>query len=182
MAIRTALSLAAAASCASALNVPYYGTSANGFTSPPRGWNSDGLQALQNSSLFTYSQQGIAMQCGKLNVSAGYTLCSVDSGWSGDGGDSYGDSYGRIVPNTSLFPNMTQLADQLHSEGKLLGLYILPGALSADANVTVKGTDIRLGTLFDPTQQSYSLRNAFDFSKDGVQQWHNSVIQYFKTM
>jgi alpha-galactosidase len=161
-----------------ALSIPFYGTSANGFTAPPRGWNSYGLQALGNGEAFTLTQTNVQAQCDLLNTTAGYTVCSIDSGWSGNGGDPYG----RIVPDTSVFPDMTALAELLHSQGKLLGVYILPGAFSSDASVTVEGTDIELGSLFDTTQPSYNLRQTFDFSKDGVQQWHNSVVNNFAAM
>jgi alpha-galactosidase len=113
-----------------------------------------------------------------LNVTAGYTLCSIDSGWSGNGGDEFG----RLVPDTSVFPNLGELADHLHVQGMQLGVYILPGAFSSDADVTVEGTDIQLGSLFDESQPSYNLRQTFDFSKDGVQQWHNSVVNNFASM
>jgi alpha-galactosidase len=169
---------AAVTAQAASLSVPFYGTSANGFTSPPRGWNSFGLQALGGGQ-FTLNQSWVQQQCDLLNATAGYTLCSIDSGWSGNGGDPLG----RLVPEPSLFPDLSGLADHLHSQGKLLGIYILPGALSSDANVTVEGTNnIQLGTLFDPTQPSYNLRQTFDYRKDGVQQWHNSVVNNFVQM
>ena len=158
------------------LFIPFYGTSANGFTTPPRGWNSFGMQALGKG--FVLNQANVQAQCDLMNASAGYTLCSIDSGWSGNGGDPFG----RLVPDTSVFPDLTGLASHLHSEGKELGVYILPGALSADADVTVQGTNIQLGSLFDTTQPSYNLRQTFDFSKDGVQQWHNSVVNNFAAM
>ncbi|KAL1964963.1 hypothetical protein VTN77DRAFT_6163 [Rasamsonia byssochlamydoides] len=170
--------LATAASCQATLSVPFYGTSANGFSAPPRGWNSFGLQALGGSSAFVLNQSNVQAQCDLLNATAGYTLCSIDSGWSANGGDPYG----RIVPDTSVFPDLAGLADHLHAQGMLLGVYILPGAFSSDASVTVEGTDIQLGSLFDPTQPSYNLRQTFDYSKDGVQQWHNSVVNNLAAM
>jgi alpha-galactosidase len=161
-----------------ALSIPFYGTSANGFTAPPRGWNSFGLQALGNGQAFQLNQANVQTQCDQLNATAGYTMCSIDSGWSGNGGDPYG----RLVPDTTSFPDLTALAVHLHSLGKQLGVYILPGAFSSDANVIVQGTNIALGTLFDTTQPGYNLRQTFDYSKDGVQQWHNSVVNNFAAM
>lgn len=145
------------------LSIPFYGTSANGFIAPPRGWNSFGLQSLSNGETFL-NQANVQTQCDLLNTTAGYTLCSIDSNWSNNGGDQFG----RLVPNTDLFPELSALATALHADGKLLGVYVLPGAFTVDANMTVEGTDIQLGTLFDPTQPDYNLRQTFDFSKDGV--------------
>jgi len=162
------------------LFIPFYGTSANGFTSPPRGWNTFGLQALDSAANggFVINQANVQSECDLLNVTAGYKLCSIDSGWSGNGGDEFG----RLVPDTSVFPDLAGLATHLHGQGMQLGVYILPGALSADANVLVEGTTITLGSLFDESQPSYNLRQTFDFSKDGVQQWHNSVVNNFASM
>ncbi|OPB40654.1 GH27 protein [Trichoderma guizhouense] len=171
------LILATATTATSQLFIPFYGTSANGFNAPPRGWNSFGMQA-RGGNTFPLNQANVQTQCDLLNVTAGYTLCSIDSGWSGNGGDQFG----RLVPDTSVFPNLTALANRLHSQGKLLGIYALPGALSADAGVTVQGTNIKLGTLFDTSQPSYNLRQTFDFSKNGVQQWHNSVVNNWAAM
>lgn len=171
------LILATATTATSQLSIPFYGTSANGFNAPPRGWNSFGMQA-RGGNTFTLNQANVQTQCDLLDVTAGYTLCSIDSGWSGNGGDQFG----RLVPDTSVFPNLTALANRLHSQGKLLGIYALPGALSADAGVTVQGTNIKLGTLFDTSQPSYNLRQTFDFSKNGVQQWHNSVVNNWAAM
>lgn len=162
------------------LFVPFYGTSANGFTSPPRGWNTFGLQSLDSAANggFVLNQANVQSECDLLNVTAGYTLCSIDSGWSGNGGDEFG----RLVPDTSVFPDLEGFANHLHGQGMQLGVYILPGAFSSDSDVIVEGTDITLGSLFDESQPSYNLRQTFDFGKDGVQQWHNSVVNNFASM
>jgi len=159
-----------------ALSVPFYGTSAHGFTVPAQGCNTFGLQTLGKG--FVLNQNNVQAQCDLMDAAAGYTLCSIDSGWSGNGGDLSG----RLVPDTSVFPDLASLASHLHSQGKELGVYILPGAFSSDVGVTVQGTNIKLGSLFDTSQPSYNSRQTFDFSKDGVQQWHNSVIDNFAAM
>ena len=71
-----------------------YETTPNGFTSPPKGWNSFALQAVRQ---LTYDQQHVQEQCDYMSDylgSSGYQYCSLDSGWSvGD----HGDDYGRII-------------------------------------------------------------------------------------
>jgi len=162
------------------LCVPFYGTSANKFTSPARGWNSFGLQILNSAANngFKLAQDDVQKQCDLLDASAGYIYCSLDSGWSGNGGDPFG----RLVPDPSAFPDLKGFADHLHSQGKKLGVYVLPGAFTTDAQVKVEGTDISLGTLFNRNDPAYNLRQNFDYTKDGVQQWHNSVINNFASM
>lgn len=37
-------------------------------------------------------------------------------------------------------PNITQLADHLHSQGQKLGIHVVPGGFQADVNKTILGT------------------------------------------
>ena len=88
----------------------------NGFTSPARGWNSFGLQA--NPAInpqFVFNQANVTSQCDILaTIGNGFNYCSLDSGWSVGGN---GDEFGRIIPDTDSFPNITELAHHLHLEG-----------------------------------------------------------------
>jgi alpha-galactosidase len=166
---------------AAALQVPFYGTSANGFTSPPRGWNSFPLQAasstLKSGARWDFNDYHFRQQCDNLIPTPGFDyVCSIDSGWS-VGCD--GDDNGIPEPDTSIIPNITDLADHFHSKGLKLGLYILPGAFSSDSSKVVAGTSIQIGSLFDGSQPGYDCRETFDYTKDGVQQWHNSVVAKF---
>ncbi|TAQ90988.1 hypothetical protein B7494_g720 [Chlorociboria aeruginascens] len=168
-------------SAQSTLYVPTYGTSANGFQSPPRGYNTFGLQAasstLQSEAGFVFDDAHIREQCGAIQTESGFDyVCSIDSGWS-EG--CSGDDNGVFTPDASVIPNITDLGSFLHSKGLKLGVYILPGAFSADSAKAVKGTNITLGSLFDTTQASYNCREAFVYEEDGVQQFHDSVIQTF---
>jgi alpha-galactosidase len=104
-----------------AYDVLHYEKTPNGFSAPPRGWNSFGLQTLGNP--LTFDQDHVLAQCEKLTslVSYGYQYCSLDSGWSiGD----HGDDYGRVVSDPDKFPDMNKLADDLHSNNLKLGIYI----------------------------------------------------------
>jgi hypothetical protein len=84
--------------------IPYYNATANGHTSAVRGWNTFGLQA--NQALypvvgFDFNDYHFANQCDQIITRPGYDyVCSIDSGWSKDGGDRYG----RIEPNPKIFP------------------------------------------------------------------------------
>lgn len=122
------------------------------------------------------------------NTESGFNyVCGFDSGWSAD---FNGDEYGRIIPKDSVF-NTTSIQDfasKLHSNGMKLGVYMIPGAFTSDVNKTVKGTDIKIGSLFNTTEDprdaisnSYNARNDFDYTKDGVQQWHDSVVELFNS-
>lgn len=167
--------------------IPFYDQSANGFTMPARGWNSWGLQAnpsLWSFSGFSFVDAHFRQQCSKIIIQQGYDYyCSLDSGWSVGGN---GDEFGRIIPDTSVIPNISDLANFLHSKGLLLGIYVIPGAFNADANKLVYNTNTQIGSLFNTTQDpsgktcnNYFARTNFDYSLNGVQQWHNSVVNLF---
>lgn len=74
--------------------VLHYEQTPNGFTSPPKGWNSFALQAVGQ---FEFNQDNVIAQCDAMHMALGvqgYKYCSLDSGWSvGD----HGDDYGRIL-------------------------------------------------------------------------------------
>lgn len=168
-------------------SVPFYNSSANGFSSAAKGWNSFGLQANPKTApSFVFNDANFRKQCSNIHKTSDPTslyYCSLDSGWSVGGN---GDDYGRIIPDTSVLPNIVDLANFLHSKNLLFGIYVLPGAFSADANKHVFNTTISIGSLFnttnDPSGQTcnnYNARNNFIYSLDGVQQWHNSVVNQF---
>eukprot|EP00026_Physarum_polycephalum_P007601 Phypoly_transcript_07665.p1 GENE.Phypoly_transcript_07665~~Phypoly_transcript_07665.p1 ORF type:complete len:529 (+),score=56.66 Phypoly_transcript_07665:56-1588(+) len=164
--------------------IPFYDQSANGFTMPSRGWNSFGLQANPQTSKFVFNDANFRQQCSYIQTQPGYDYyCSLDSGWSVGGN---GDEYGRLIPEPSVISNISDLASFLHSKGLLLGVYVLPGAFTSDANKLVYGTNIKIGSLFNTTSDpsgktcnDYNARNNFIYSLDGVQQWHNSVVNQF---
>lgn len=159
--------------------IPFYDATANGHTSPARGWNSFGIQANPDTwkkAGFDFNDYHFAQQCDLIVTQPGYDYyCSIDSGWSLNGGDGFG----RIQPNTSVFNTfgLKGLADHLHSEGLKLGVYLLPGAFASDSQATIEGTNIALGDVFDMTIPEYDLRRTFIWDADGVQQWHDSVIR-----
>ena len=159
--------------------IPFYDASANGHTSPARGWNSFGLQANPDTykrAQFDFNDYHFAQQCDLIVTQPGYDYyCSIDSGWSANGGDKFG----RIQPLDSVFNTfgLKGLADHLHSQGLKLGVYLLPGAFTVDNLTTIEGTNIMLRDVFDWSIRQYDLRQTFLWDKDGVQQWHDSVIK-----
>lgn len=158
---------------------------ANGFTSSGRGWNTYGIQALSNASAVVpsfppgpgldYTQRFVETQCGVLAQSgfkeAGYTYCSLDSGWQAF--DTV-DGYGRIIYNHSRF-DLPQLASWLHERDLKLGVYIIPGVPCVAQNKTIKGTNLKVSDVWNGNYDEIFCD--WDFKKDGVQQWHDSVVE-----
>lgn len=165
---------------------PFYGTSANGFSGPARGWNSFGIQSMNSDFAhdagWDFNDYHIRQHCDLVVVVDGFDyVCSIDSEWSVG---CNGDANGVPTPDTSKFPDMKDLAAHLHSRGMKLGLYVVPGAFTGDSQKTVhdkdlKDTGIQIGSLFDASKGTPLCRGTFDYSKDGVQQWHDSVVSTF---
>ena len=157
---------------------------ATGFTSSSRGWNTYGIQALENGSAIIpsfkgqsgldYTQQFVETQCGVLAQDgfreAGYVYCSLDSGWQAF--DAV-DENGRIIYNNTRF-NIPELASWLHARNLKLGLYIIPGVPCLAQNKTILGTDITVGSVWNGNYDQIFCD--WNFSKNGVQQWHDSVV------
>ncbi|KAI5927090.1 glycoside hydrolase superfamily [Camillea tinctor] len=153
----------------------------NGFLSSPRGWNSYGIQTNPATNPeFQFDQAGVISQCDVLATTtalkdAGYVYCSLDSGWSvGD----RGDDFGRIIYNDTIF-DIPGLADHLHSQGLLLGVYVVPGAFHADEGKTILGTNVTIGSVC--SGDNGLSRCNLDYSQPAVQQWFNSVVDQFAT-
>ncbi|KZW01332.1 glycoside hydrolase family 27 protein [Exidia glandulosa HHB12029] len=180
--MKTLLSLAFLASALAAdVYVPFYDTSANGYAAPARGWNSFGIQAnqpLQGSVGWDFNdwQCVFDQHCSLLPPDY---YCSLDSGWSNDGGDAHG----RIVANDAgvfnTYGSLKNFTAHMKEKGIKVGVYLLPGALSGDANMTIEGKeDLTLGDIFDTNVNETNLRLPFLWGQPGVQEWHDSEVRY----
>lgn len=158
------------------------------YNTPARGWNSFGLQQSSLSN-FGLTLSDIETQCSKLWEDLeehGYTVCSLDSGWS-DGSKS--DEWGRYQVGFEFLDGRsgTEFADfidKLHDNGMGIGLYVVPGIFEEDTrtNKTVYNTDIKLADIMkeelddDGNQMSLHLRVNIDTQKDGAQEYCNSNV------
>lgn len=149
----------------------------NGFTGPARGWNSWGIQAtpVTTPSWEVLNQRNIINQCTVLArpefKKMGYNVCSIDAAWN----TNDVDKYGRIQYNATLF-DLPTLGEYLHGIDLKLGVYVIPGVPCSAENKTIKGTNIRIGDVINGNNDGLEYCD-WDFSKDGVQQWHNSLIE-----
>jgi alpha-galactosidase len=170
-------------------------TTPNGFNSPPRGWNSFGLQSNPDAiapNTFTFNQEDVMKQADALaellkqhnssSIAGSDYYISLDSGWSvGD----HGDDNGRIEYDDTLF-DIPGMAQTLHDNGLKLGVYVLPGSFANDGDKPILGTDgqgqdggsILIKDTWSGNNNGFA-RMDFDFEKPGVQEWHNSVVDQF---
>lgn len=116
----------------------------NGLARTPQmGWNSwNHFRCSVNDTLLRRTADAIVA---KGLDKHGYKYVNIDDCWAGSR-----DKDGNVVPDSKTFPNMTALADYIHSKGLLFGLYSdagtetcqkKPGSLGheqADANSYAK--------------------------------------------
>ncbi|KAJ6437471.1 GPI transamidase component PIG-S [Purpureocillium lavendulum] len=173
-----------AATRGGALKVVKTARTRGGYHAAARGWNTYGVQALQNGSQvvpsfagqsgLNYNQKFVETQCGVMASpafrAAGYTLCSLDSGWQAFDGV---DDHGRILYNATRF-NLPQLGSWLHGRGLELGVYVTPGVPCVARNKTILGTKTKLGDVLAFDNQIFC---DFDYAQPAVQTWHDSVIK-----
>jgi len=123
--------------------IPFYGKSANLHSSNVRGWNTFGLQAnkevLYPIAGFDFNAYHFQRQCEQMVVRQGYDyVCSLDSGWSKDGGDPHG----RFEPSEQVFSwfsdGIKGLSNELQKSNIKLGIYLLPGAFESDRDAIVE--------------------------------------------
>ena len=164
--------------------VPTYGVSAGGHSSSARGWNSWGLQAnpLTNYAGWVFDDYHLLQQCASIVTTPGFDyLCSIDAGWSAEGGDLHG----RVVPDKRVFSytgSLANFSDQIHKMGLKVGVYLIPGAFQADVSATIENTNITIAEILDSESPSYFSRHTFRWDADGVQQWHDSVVSNLVSM
>jgi alpha-galactosidase len=87
-----------------------------------------------------------------------------------------GDANGRLIPDPEVFPDLSGLAAELNSS---LGVYVIPGTFVADGSKTIRGTSLTLRSTWkhqDVKNFSKFCRMEMDYTKPGVQEWHNSVV------
>ena len=158
------------------LQVLETGSTRNGFNSSGRGWNSWGIQAtpVTTPSWTNFDQENVIRQCSVLATpefkAMGYDVCSLDAGWSGSV-----DEYGRISFNSTLF-DLPKLGTFLHSLGLKMGVYAIPGVPCEAGNKTIMGTNVTISDVLIGNNDALGYCD-WDFSKDGVQQWHDSLIE-----
>jgi hypothetical protein len=129
---------------------PFYGKTANSFTSPARGWNTFVFQsnpAVWSRAGFDFNVFHFRQHCSKFydiakaNPDYDY-YCSIDSGWSH--GDA-GDVYGRMQPNDTVWSgtSLQDFAKELNDQNVKLGVYLIPGMTIISVSFSLNSDDFK---------------------------------------
>jgi len=153
---------------------------------PYLGWSSFSQQTIQGDFL---TQANMVVQSDALAASGlqrhGFNYINLDSGWMG----SF-DGYGRPIPNSAIFPDISALAAHVHANGQKLGIYWIPGIQqpAVDANSPILGTPYHIqdimvvphvpGNAFS-SGQFPPYHQKIDFTKPGAQEYVDSVVALF---
>lgn len=164
------------------LTVLSISTTANGYTTSARGWNTWSIQSLADPNIVPgwdastapyLDDASILSQCSVLATTpfqaAKFTLCSLDGGWSA----TEVNTDGLIVPNTKIL-NITAISGYLHANGLLLGVYVHPGVPCSANGKLIPGTDIYTETLF--SGQVDQSQCYFNYSAPGILEWHTAQV------
>src|ERR1700740_3646764 len=153
---------------------------------PYLGWSSFPEQTVQSNFL---TQANMTAQSDALLASGlqahGFRYINLDSGWQG----SF-DGYGRPIPNSETFPDISALVAHIHQNGQKAGIYWIPGVEypAVAANSPILGTPYHIQ---DILTVPYTAGNAFggpgtspfhykiDYTKPGAQEYTNSVVALF---
>src|SRR5207302_6182422 len=154
---------------------------------PYLGWSSFPVQTVRSNFL---TQANMIAQSDALLASGlqahGFRYINLDSGWQG----SF-DGYGRPIPNSATFPNISALVAYIHQNGQKAGIYWIPGVEypAVAANSPILGTpyhiqDIlavpyRAGNAFGTPGTTSPYHYKIDFTKPGAQEYMNSVVDLF---
>jgi len=87
---------------------------------PPMGWNSWNVYASKVTQELVVANARAMASSGLINH--GWNYMNVDDVWQG----KRGGEYGGILPDSTTFPNMQALVDEIHSLGLKAGIYSTP--------------------------------------------------------
>jgi len=154
---------------------------------PYLGWSSVPEQTVRSNFL---TQANMTAQSDALLASGlqahGFRYINLDSGWQGGF-----DGYGRPIPNSATFPDISALVARIHQNGQKAGIYWIPGVEypAVAANSPILGTpyhiqDIlavpnRAGNAFGTPGTTSPYHYKSDFTKPGAQEYMNSVVDLF---
>ncbi|HEY6082960.1 MAG TPA: putative Ig domain-containing protein [Chitinophagaceae bacterium] len=147
---------------------------------PPMGWNSWNIYGTKVTQAFVLANARAMVSSGLINH--GWAYMNIDDAWQG----SRGGAYHAIQPEPNTFPDMQQLADQVHKLGLKIGIYSTPWVESYGHHAGESAENPE--GLFERTKETiprnkkilpYAI-GKYNFVDNDVKQWAKWGIDYLK--
>jgi len=113
---------------------------------PPMGWNSWNIYATKITQDLVAANAQAMVSSGLIDH--GWTYLNIDDCWQG----ARGGAFHAILPDSSIFPNMQALCDQVHGMGLKIGIYSTPWVESYGHHIG--GSAMTQEGLFEKTKEN----------------------------
>ncbi|MDO6435238.1 putative Ig domain-containing protein [Flavitalea sp. BT771] len=147
---------------------------------PPMGWNSWNIYATKISQELVLANA--KAMAGSGLIDHGWTYMNIDDCWQG----RRGGAFHGILPDSSIFPDMQGLCDEVHGLGLKIGIYSTPWVESYGHHIG--GSAMNEEGLFEATKEKiprnkkqlpYAI-GSYTFVPNDVHQWTTWGIDYLK--
>jgi alpha-galactosidase len=140
---------------------------------PPMGWNSWNVYASKVTQELVLANATAMVSSGL--VEHGWCYMNIDDVWQGKrGGEFY-----AILPDSSTFPNMRSLCDEIHNMGLKTGIYSTPWVESYGHHIG--GSAMNPEGLFERTKENISRnKKQLPFGIGQYTLWDKDVKQWAK--
>lgn len=113
---------------------------------PPMGWNSWNIYATKITQALVEANAKAMVSSGLIDH--GWTWLNIDDCWQG----ARGGAFHGILPDSSIFPNMQALCDEVHGLGLKIGIYSTPWVESYGHHIG--GSAMNAEGLFERTKEN----------------------------
>ena len=113
---------------------------------PPMGWNSWNIYATKITQELVAANAKAMVTSGLIDH--GWTYLNLDDCWQG----ARGGAFHGILPDSSIFPNMQALCDEVHGLGLKIGIYSTPWVESYGHHIG--GSAMNADGLFERTKEN----------------------------
>lgn len=113
---------------------------------PPMGWNHYNIYGTRITQEQVWTQAKAMVSTGLINY--GWSYMNIDDGWQG----KRGGKHHAILPDSSRFPDMQKLVDDVHGLGLKIGTYSTPWVESYGHRTG--GSSMNTGGIFERTKEN----------------------------
>ena len=147
---------------------------------PPMGWNSWNIYGNKITQQLVSANAQAMVSSGLINH--GWSYMNIDDAWQG----RRGGQYNAILPDSTTFPNMQALVDEVHGLGLKIGIYSTPWIESYAKRIG--GSAMNPEGTFEPTKERVPHREKkvpyaigkYVFVENDVKQWVKWGFDYLK--